>query len=599
MKVNRRTVLVAGGILGGGLLVGALGVGGYISTFDQRNAQRRALRNESAPLVASWILIEPDGRVRVLSPHTEMGQGSQTSLLQIVLDELDADPETTTIELAPAVRGFTHSATVAAAFGAEDQPPGWSQDFVRKVAGRLAQLMNLQFTGGSTAIRFTGWIGFRRAAASARQMLAEAGAVEMGVPVGEVVTRNSRVVHEASGKSVSYGDIAEAASELKMPENPTFKPRSEYKYIGTAFARFDLPDKVFGKPVYGMDHAVEGMRYAAIAPPPVATARVTGLSNRAEIEAMPGVEAVVVLESCVAVVADKVWRADRAAKKVKVTVGETDNGVLNVDDLEKKRFEALDAGGLSAVGGHGEVAGPLSGEGIVEARYSVPHLAHTPMEPFNATVWAEGDYLHVATGVQGMLNARIAAADSLGVHMRRVVLHPHTMGGGFGSRNGLTPAGITWLRVACEVQKAVGGAVKTIWSREAELRLCSYRPADSAVMQAKLGADGKPEAWYGRVYAPVPLAEDAMPFYDLPNVAVETAGGDPALPYGYWRSIEASQSTFFIESFIDELAAAADKDPAEYRRSLLSDPRAIRVLDRAVEMADWANRPRTPTRAYG
>ncbi|MEN0068177.1 MAG: molybdopterin cofactor-binding domain-containing protein [Myxococcota bacterium] len=600
MKVNRRTLLIAGGIVGGGMLVGAVGVGAYLSTFDQRNAQRRALGDGQASLVASWILIEPEGRVRVLSPHTEMGQGTQTSLLQIVLDELDADPATTTIELAPAMTGFTNSDVVEGLVLDLAKPPAWSQDFVHNVAGRLAQLANIQFTGGSLAIRYTGWFGFRKAAASARQLLAEAGAVALGVAVGEVKTENSQVVHTATGKSVSYGEIAADAAAMPLPQTPTYKPRSEYKYIGTNFARFDLPDKVFGKPVYGIDVAVPGMRYASVAPPSVAGGRVTGLANRAEIEAMPGVEAVVVLDNCVAVVADKVWRADWAAKKVRVVCEVPASGSLSDATVVQAQWDAIEAGGLSAVGSHGDGDVPLKGDGVIEARYTVPFLAHTPMEPLNCTVWPEGNEMHVATGVQGPLGARLAAADVLGVPDSRVVLHAHTMGGGFGRRNGLIYESLNWVTVACAVQRQVGGAIKMTWSREAELRMSTYRPSDVALMQAQLGEDGKPTAWHARVYAPVPLPEDALPvLYDIPNVNVETAGGDPALPYGYWRSIEASQSTFFIESFVDELAKAAGVEPLAYRRSMLKDKRAIRVLDRAAELADWANRPTSGSRAYG
>ncbi|MBX2796378.1 MAG: molybdopterin-dependent oxidoreductase [Myxococcales bacterium] len=598
MKLDRRTFLIAGGIAGGGMLVGALGVGTYVGTYDQIRAQRRALPSTEGQLVAQWILVEPDGQVRVLSPHTEMGQGAQTSLLQIVLDELDADAATTTIEQAPAATGFTNTDVIVGLMDDLVAPPAWSQAFVQKAAGRLAQLTNLQFTGGSTAIRYTGWLGMRKAAAAARQILAEAGAAALDVPVGDVTTRDGRVHHEASGRSVHFGEIAEAAASLPLPEEPAYKPRSEYRYIGTAFARVDLPDKVFGKPVYGIDVAVPGMRYAAVAPPPTAFARVTGLANRAEIEAMRGVEAVLVLEDCVAVVADKPYRAEWAARKVQVTC-DAPKAVKSDQALWDERWQALESGALSTAASRGAGSSPLSGDGVVEARYSVPFLAHTPMEPLNCTVWSEGDVVHVATGVQGPLNARIAAADILSRSVDDVVLHAHTMGGGFGRRNGLIYDSLNWILQACHIHNAVGGAIKLTWSREAELRMSTYRPADAAILSARLGPDGKPSAWYGRIYAPSPLPEEALPLYDIADVTVMSAGADPALPYGYWRSIEASQQIFFIESFVDELAAAAGVEPLAYRRSLISDPRTLRVLDRVAQMADYANRPTGGDRAYG
>lgn len=511
MRISRRALLMAGGLVGGGLLVGALGVGAYVGTFDQRRAQRRSLDPGAAELVASWILVEPDGRVRVLSPHTEMGQGTQTSLLQIVLDELDADPAATTIELAPAVQGFSHSDAVFGLLEELVEPPAWSQEFVRRAAGRMAQLANVQFTGGSLSIRYTGWVGFRTAAASARTLLAEAGAERLGVAVRDVLTRDGHVVHEASGARVSYGEVAAAAAARPLPDPPTYKPRSAYRFIGTPHARFDLPDKVFGRPIYGIDVEVPGMRYAAVAPPSVATGRVVGLANRAEIEAMPGVEAVVALEDCVAIVADKVWRAEAAARRVQVTCEPPRGGALSDAASLQARWDAVERGRLSTVGARGAGCGPLSGEGVVEARYSVPFLAHTPMEPLNCTVWREGDELHVATGTQGPLETRLAAADALGVSPARVVLHAHSMGGGFGRRNGLVFASLNWVTAACRLHREVGGAVKMTWSRAAELRMSTYRPADVALMQARLGGDGRPVDWYGRLYAPVPLPEDALP----------------------------------------------------------------------------------------
>ncbi|MEN0067018.1 MAG: molybdopterin cofactor-binding domain-containing protein [Myxococcota bacterium] len=500
MKINRRTLLMAGGIAGGGLLLGSVGLGVYVNTYDQRSAQRRSLPPSAAELVASFILVEPDGRVRILSPHTEMGQGAQTSLLQIVLDELDADPKTTTIELAPSLSGFTNPDILYGLFEELGVGEGWSESFLRSVAGRIATLTSLSFTGGSSSIRSTGWLGFRRAAASARMLLSETGAAALGVPVAQVVTRNSHVIHEASGKKVSYGELASEVAALPLPEEPIYKPRSEYKYIGTAYNRIDLPDKIFGKPVYGIDAEVPGMRYASVAPPTVAGGKVTGVANRAALEAMPGVEAVLVLDNCVAIVADKVWRAEWAAKKAQVITETPDHGILVGPALMDRRFAAIEKGSLSTIISEGKVDGPLSGDDVIEARYSLPFLAHAPMEPLNCTIWPEGDKIHVATGVQGPINARIAIADAMGLSVDDVALHARTMGGAFGRRNSLIYDALNYVTTTCEVQKAVGGAIKMTFSREAEMRMSTYRPADAAIMQARLGPDGKPTEWYGRLY---------------------------------------------------------------------------------------------------
>lgn len=601
MKLSRRTLMIAGGIVGGGLLVGAIGIGGtgaWIGAYNRRSLQRSKVDGGDEKLVSDWILIEGDGRVRVLSPHTEMGQGSQTSLLQIVLDELECDAARTTLELAPALKEFTHSYALSGILQEEAKPPEWSKDFLDKLMGRLSYLGNIQFTGGSTAIAYTGWVGFRHAAACAREMLCQAGADIMGVPVGEVKAANGEVVHVSSGKTLGYGEVAAAAALLPMPAEPSFKPRDEYNYIGKRHPRIDIPEKVFGQPVYGIDVRVDGMRYAAVAPPPVALGKVTGIKNRAEIEAMPGVEAIVIMEDAVGVVADKPWRAEWAARKIKMQADPPEGGPFDDTSLLAKRWKLID-GEMSEAVSHGDGAPRMSGADVVEARYNVPFLAHTPMEPLNCTVWVEGGTVHVATGVQGMLNGRAAAADALGLSLEGVTFHAKTMGGGFGRRNGLVGDGLNYVRQACLIQKRVGGAVKLIWSREAGVRMSTYRPADAALMQARLGADGKVTHWHSRIYAPSPLPGEAVPPYDIPNVSVLMGSEDPALTLGVWRSVNMSQLGFFLESFMDECARKAGADPMAYRRSMVSEPRAQRVLDRAAEISNWARRPQDGNRAYG
>lgn len=600
MKISRRAFMIAGGVVGGGLIVGAVAVGGagiWVNGYDRRSIQRSKL-DDPNKLVADWILIETSGRVRILSPHTEMGQGSQTSLLQIVLDELDADESMTSLELAPALPEFTHSDAIAGLVEETAKPPEWSKDFLEKLMGRAAYMMNVQFTGGSTAIAYTGWRGFRRASACARTMLCQAGAERLGVPVGEVKAEAGNVVHEASGRALGYGELASDASRLPMPKEPTYKPRSEYRYIGKAHPRMDIPDKVYGKPVYGMDVRVPGMRYAAVAPPPIAQGRVTGVANRAEVEAMRGVEAIVILDDAVGVVADKPWRAEAAARTLKVQADPPERGPFADEAVKARRWELLE-GDMPVALSKGQGAERMSGDDVVEARYNVPFLAHTPMEPLNATVWPEDGKMHVATGVQGMLNGRIAAAEALGLPLEEVVLHAKSMGGGFGRRNGLVGNGLNWIAQACLIQKEVGGAVKLIWSREAGVRMSTYRPADAALMQAKLGADGKIVAWHSRFWGALPLPDEAVPPYDIPNLSVLAGSDDPELPLGVWRSVGMSQMGFFLEAFVDECASKAGIDPIAYRRSMVSDPRGVRVLDRAAEIADWDNRPQGGNRAYG
>lgn len=588
MKINRRKFLISGGLVGGGFLLGAVGLGGWVSNYDQRALQSGALPDGNVKMVAQWITIAPDGAVTLLSPHTEMGQGAQTGLLQIVLDEMDVDPERITVEMAPAAPEFSHGDAIMGFIVGERELADWTRRFMQKTLGRMAEMRNIQLTGGSASIRFTGWKGLRFAAAAGRQMLAQAGAEKLGVPVSEVITRDSKIIHAASKREVGYGEVAAAAADLAMPEDPKFKDPAEWRYIGKPFPRVDIPDKVFVKAVYGIDVEVPNMRYAAVAPPPITQAKVTGISNREEVEARRGVEAVILLDDVVAVVADNPWRAEQAARSAKIEYDAPSGEQLDSEKLLAGRRAAIARGKFDEVHAVGDAPAQLSGGEIIEAEYIVPFLSHSPMEPLNATVWEEGGKIHLATGVQGPLGARASVAKALGISLDEIILHPHTMGGGFGRRNSLSAESMNWLTHAAMVQREVGGAVKLIWSREADVQLSTFRPADVAKVSAKLGPDGKPVAWHTRTYAAIGVPGEAIPPYDIPNIKIETVNGEPALPFAYWRSVDASTHSFFIESFIDELARSAGEDPIAYRVSLLGKhPRHVKILEHAAKMAGW------------
>lgn len=583
--ISRRALFMTAGVVGGGVLVGAVSVGAWINGYNERAIQDAVLGERSAKLVAQWIQIAPDGHVTVLGPATEMGQGAQTSLLQIVLDELDADPTRTTYALCPADPAFSVHDALEGALIAEGSLDGWAEKFVHGMFGRMASLAQMQFTGGSTAVAFTGWKGMRRAAAGARMLLAQVGAERMKVPVSEVVTRDGAVHHEGSGQSMHYGELAEEVALMPLPE-PVYKDRAEYKYIGTRYPRIDIPDKVFGRPIYGIDEQVEGMRYAAVAPPPLASGTIASVSNQAAVRKMRGVEAIVERETFVAVVADNPWRAEQAVRKLALTgtpgpLGQLDTPTLRADRLAQTKAAA------NVLLGEAEV--PLEGADLVEATYETPHYAHVPMEPMNCTVWEDGGKHHVAAGVQGMLSARNAAVGALGRDFDDVVLHPRSIGGGFGRRNGLMPEALTFVTQACEVQKEVGGAVKLTWSREAELRMSPFHQANVGVMQAKLGGDGLPTDWTMRIYTPLALASEAEHPYDkVGNYTVSSANGEPAVPYCVWRSVDKFNLVHFIEGFVDELAEAAGQDPVAYRMALLEPgSRKARVLARVAEMSGW------------
>jgi isoquinoline 1-oxidoreductase beta subunit len=597
MRITRRGLLLSAAGAGGALLMGTVGLGAWIDAYDRKDRQQSAI-GPGARLVTQWIRIDDDGHITLIAPHSEMGQGTQTSLLQILLDELDADPATTTYALAPAHPAFTHSDAIQGVMAGDQDLTTWSGRFVEKLFGRACELGGIQFTGGSMAVRYTGWRGIRRAAASTRAMLVVAASEALGVAPEELRTENSAVIHDATGRRVGYGALAAAASKLPIPDEPVYKRPDAWRYIGTAFPRIDIPEKVFGEPVYGIDVEVPGMRYAAVAPPPLAQGRVRGVANEADVRARRGVEAVVVLDDCVAVVADNPWRAEQAARALEIRCDPPEGGGLDHATEEAARLAAVPTAS-SHVATWGDAVDELAGADVVEATYVTPYYVHAPMEPLNATVWEADGRLHVATGAQGALSARTLAASTLDVAFEDVVFHAKTMGGGFGRRNGLDPSSLNWIRIACEVHNAVGGAVKTTFSREAGIRMSVYHPADAGRMQARVDADGRPTAWLSRLYVPQQLAEETRPPYAIPGITVRTVGGSPLLPYGFWRSVGSFSNVYFIESFIDELAEKAGVDPVAYRLGLLDhEPRLARTLEKVTAMAGWTGR-RRGDRGYG
>ncbi len=309
---------------------------------------------------------------------------------------------------------------------------------------------------------------------------------------------------------------------------------------------------------------------------------------------MRGVEAVLNLGHVVAVVADKPWRAEAAVRAIDMTTTPPAGGPHDSEVLLAVRRDLVRQGELSEAISRGDGAKDhiSAADTVVEAEYTLPFLAHAPMEPMNATVWKESDQVHIATGTQDPLSTRIRTAAVLGIDVEQVVVHPHTIGGGFGRRAGLSGSSFNWVRAAAEIHGKVGGAVQMIWSREAGIRMSSYRPADVGWLRATLGPDGKPVAWWSRHYTKVFAPPEAVPPYDIPHVTVEHAALEPALPYAFWRSVDASIHGYTIECFLDELATAAGEDPLAYRLSLVAPTsRYARLLARVAELSDWSGTP--------
>ena len=563
-QVSRRTLLKGGLAVGTGLVVG----------FRLSYTDRAALLAQGTGVFApnQWLRIDRDGVVTIINSVPEMGQGSMTTMPMIVADELDADWDKIRVESAPA------------------DPSRYANPVTRQ-----------QSYGGSRGVRdhLEPW---RKAGAAARQMLREAAAKEWGVPLDEVTTEPGVVIHRATGRRLGYGQLVDKAQALPVPQNPPLKTKDEFRYIGKARPRIDVPDKVNGKAIYGFDVKVPGMLVASIEKCPVVAGGKVKAFDATAAKAIPGVKHVVQVTSGVAVVADSFWSALEGRKALKVEWDEGPMAQVSTPRIDKEyETAAQNAGQVARNDGDHEKA--LQGGGkTLESIYQVPFLEHACMEPMNATAHVTADSCTMWIPTQNPGGSRETAARLTGLPVESVTINTTFLGGGFGRRGERD-----FVIDAVEVAKAIGGGpVKVMWTREDDLTHSFYRPSTYNVFRAALDAQGKPAAWFTRVVGPGILVQKGiapagsvdgaamaalrdLP-YDIPNVRIEWVNKDLGVPLGFWRSVGSSQNGFIVESFIDELAHLAGQDPYEYRRALLGkSPRHKAVLELAATKANWGS----------
>ena len=532
--------------------------------------------------LTTWIKISPDNQTTVLIPHCEMGQGALTGLGMLLAEELDADWSLVRIEQAPSEDVYANGYVVRAFLEESGfAVPGWLERALDYGAFKMADFVGLQVTGGSTSTRGTGAFGMRLAGASAKAMLLEAGAEQFGVPIEELTARDSHVVHEASGRRATFGELANLAGTMGVPRRPTLKTREQYRLVGTSRNRADIPSKVQGQAQYGIDVVLPDMLYAAIMRAPVPGGQLTSV-DPAPAKAMAGVREVVVLPDAVAVVADGYWQAQQGLNALSPQF--TDAGVGGVDTaaIRGMHAAALDTEAMDAA---------PAGARTIEAEYTVPYLAHVTMEPMCATVRLTDGLCEVWAGTQDPLSSRGVAAEAAGLDRDAVIIHNQQLGGGFGRR---LPGTYDYIEQAVQVAKSFSPRpVKLIWSREEDMRHGYYRPFVMSRFRGTLDDQGRLVSWasrftgsrFGDMVA-------ARPHYAIDDTAVRAVAPPEHLRTGAWRSVAASQHGFFVESFIDELAHAAGRDPVEFRSELLEEePRHRAVLERAAQMADWGTRP--------
>jgi isoquinoline 1-oxidoreductase beta subunit len=581
-KWTRRGFITAGVVAGGALAVGvAIRPGRRVAELAQYVAKWEET------LVNNWVKIGQDNIVTAIVPHSEMGQGAQTALAQMLADELDADWNLVRFLEAPAEDAYANYAVGRGFILGDVFYPEWLEPTVEGAFLQVTKAMHLQITGGSASVRATGLHGMRVAGAAAREMLVHAAADAWQVPLNEIVTRDSMLTHAASGRSAPYAEFAAAAAEFVPPSLPKLKTHEQFRIMGKHVPRIDIPGKVDGSTKFGIDAAVPDMKYAALVAAPVLGARLEAVDTAAA-EAMPGVFKVVKLEDAVAVVADGWWHAKQAVAQLQpkwsATPADGSSSETIFAGFERDLEQAVEKGDEKDDRRLGDARSALgSARRVIEATYRVPYLAHACMEPMNATVSLKGGQCEVWLGSQNPLGTKHAVADALGIDVAQVKVNNHPMGGGFG-RRATDDVPVQAARIA----QAAGVPVKLIWSREEDMTHDHYRPAVISKFKAGFDDGDNVIAWENQFNDKHEPKEAPWIPYAVPNQLVHFVESPTHVRFGPWRSVDHSQHGFFTEGFFDEVAFAAHKDPYALRRELLENhPRHRAVLDLAAEKSRW------------
>ncbi len=526
--------------------------------------------------VTHWIVIEPDDTVIIRIARSEMGQGSFTGLPMLVAEELECDWSKVKPEYADV------------------------NEHVRR--NRIFGSMS---TGGSRAIRDSQEY-LRKAGAAAREMLTAAAAKEWGAPASELTVANSVITHAASNRSTTFGKIAEAASKLEVPKEPKLKDPKQWKLIGTSPARFDIPDKTNGKTIFAADVRMPGMVHASVAQCPVFGGKIKRY-DEAKIQAMRGVKSVVGGDDWVAVVADNWWRANQALKAMPIEWDDGENSKVSTDSIKTFLRTGIDAKEAPVARADGDTAKAMTAAAkVVEAEYYVPFLTHATMEPQTAAALIKGDGVEVWVGTQNGESTIAAASEASGVPLDKVIVHKMHAGGGFGRRGLHNEYVKQAIRIA---QSMPGTLVRVQWSREEDMQQGRHRPTALVKLKAGLDQDNNWTAWQVRQSEPSVAAAVLPQFlkdgvdqvgtrgfsdmpYSVPNYTDEYAMRNTHVPLGAWRAVAHTHNPFIRESFIDEIAHAAGKDPYEFRRSMLAKkPKDLAALDAVARAMGWGSAP--------
>lgn len=569
-KMNRRAFVIGTAAVGAGLAIGLdIPFGGP--------AMVRAA--DGSPEIGAWVVVRPDDTIVIRVARSEMGQGSLTGLAQLVAEELECDWTKVTTEY-----------------------PTPGQSVARKrVWGDFS-------TGGSRGIR-SSQDYVRKGGATARMMLIQAAANEWKVPASECTAANSVITHAPSGKSTTYGKVAEAAAKLTPPADAKLKDPKDWKLVGKGLLRLDTADKTTGAMIYGIDVKLPGMLNAAIKDCPVFGGNLKSF-DEAKIAGMKGVKKVVkVGDTAVAVVADTWWHAKTALDALPIVWDEGDNAKVSSESIAKWLAEGLDAQPAYVGNKNGDAKAAIAGAAKkVEAVYNYPYQNHATMEPMNATALYTADKCEVWCGTQNGEAAFAAVLEASGLPAEKCDVHKVMPGGGFG-RRGQTD----YVRQAVAIAKQMPGTpIKLLWSREEDMAHGRYHPITQCKMTGAFDANNnlialhyrlsgqsilfslRPEALQNGMdpaaFQGVAQTGEAAFGYSVPNLLIEHAMRNPHVPPGFWRGVNVNHNAIYMECFMDELAHAVGQDPLEFRRKLMRNhPKHLAVLNAVAEKIGWDN----------
>jgi isoquinoline 1-oxidoreductase beta subunit len=570
-NLSRRSFVITGSTLAGAMALGVMVPGAARADAPRLASRYWADDGVDPDEVNAWVVIGPDETVTLRCPMAEMGQGTGSGLPMLLAEELQCDWSRVNIEFASVNRNL----------------------------GAGTPYGNM-LTVGSMGIRMN-WEHVQQAGASARERLVQAAANRWSVPTSECEAIQGKVTHKATARSLTYGMLARDAAKVTLAAEPAIKSPDQFTLAGTRQPRLDSGIKSNGAAKFGIDTREPGQLYASIMSCPIFGGKLVSVDDSA-IKGRRGIVKLVKLNDAVAVVADNYWRANEALKALKIVWDGGPNANTSSPQFRSDYRKALDGPMLTARNDGDAKTAVANSQHVVEAVYETPLLAHATMEPCNATVHLHDGRLDIWMGSQSALaNARMAA-QLAGVEPSQVFFHQCYLGGGFGRRSFGDE-----LRHAVLVARAgeITVPLQLLWSREQDMHADRYRPQSAIRLKGALAADGSLTALHiesacgsiqkstGQMHGDsvdntsVEGIGPSVPYNKVPNWYTGIQNKNTHVPVAYWRSVGGSQNCFYLESFIDELAHAAGKDPLAFRRSLTDRPDSISVLDKLEEVSDW------------